>query len=305
MLYGAWGDSLEGKVFTTVLILFSFSLLAMGLGWAYYGRYQMARPPIGVFNLWDVGVMMVGILAVPYLYLILPRGWVAGLLGLSAANVLYFCLEPVVVRRGSRWALVALLLLLNVTALYHFGPGSRAFFSVNNLVQLIVVVGITNLWAQSGLKARDAAILGVALTIYDLVFTSYLPLTDTLFTRLDGLPFAPLVGWSWGEDRWIAIGVGDLLLATVFPLVMRRAYGPHAGVTSFVLASSALMVVFALPLVGLLQMTFPVMVVLGPLIAVQVWWHHPGSNTNPVTVPITHIVQLPGGGRESGQANTF
>lgn len=254
---------------TSILILYDFCLLTLGLGWAYDGRYQITRPPIGVFNLWDVGLMMAGILAVPYLYLILPRGAVVGLLTLSALSVLYFCLEPVVARRGVRWGLVLVLMVLDGAALHRFGPISAEFFAVNNLVQLIVVIGITNLWAQSGLKARDAAILGAVLTVYDLLFTSYLPLMDALFTRLHGLPFAPLLGWTWGQGEWIAIGVGDLLLATVFPLVMRRAHGAQAGVTAFVFAVGALLIVFALPVLGLLQTTFPVMVVLGPLMAAQ------------------------------------
>ena len=62
------------------------------------------------------------------------------------------------------------------------------------------MVGIANLWAQSGMRARDAAILGGALTLYDLVATSYLPLMGELFERVAELPFAPIVGWTAGLD---------------------------------------------------------------------------------------------------------
>ena len=47
--------------------------------------------------------------------------------------------------------------------------------------------------------------------------------------RLADLPFLPVVAWGFGQDEWAGIGLGDLLFATVFPLVMRKAYGKRAG----------------------------------------------------------------------------
>jgi hypothetical protein len=44
-------------------------LLAILLSWAYFKRYQLKRPPVGVLNLVDVAVMLAGVVAVPYLYL--------------------------------------------------------------------------------------------------------------------------------------------------------------------------------------------------------------------------------------------
>jgi hypothetical protein len=51
---------------------------------------------------------------------------------------------------------------------------------VNNTVLVLAVMGVTTLWAQSGMKARDVAMLAGALTFYDLVATSLLPLTSDL-----------------------------------------------------------------------------------------------------------------------------
>ena len=45
---------------------------ALLLSWVYFRRYTVSRPPIGVFNLWDIAVMIGGIVLVPYLYLVLP-----------------------------------------------------------------------------------------------------------------------------------------------------------------------------------------------------------------------------------------
>jgi hypothetical protein len=143
----------------------------------------------------------------------------------------------------------------------------HGLFTVNN----VVLPGSGwhhNIWAQSGMKARDAAILGAALIVYDFLFTSVLTVMRDLFIRLAGLPFMPMVAWriaSNGAAQWLDIGLGDLLLVAVFPLVIRRAYGRHAGITALTLNLSALIVLLALPLVGLLPDIFPVMVVLGPL----------------------------------------
>jgi hypothetical protein len=54
-----------------------------------------------------------------------------------------------------------------------------------------------------------------------------------------------------------------VLLATVFPLVMRKAFGCSAGMIALALA--AIGTLLALPLQG----AFPVMVVLGPLMMLQ------------------------------------
>jgi hypothetical protein len=60
------------------------------------------------------------------------------------------------------------------------------------------------------------------LAIYDVIATWRLPLITDLFGRLAGLPFAPLVAWRVGVgDSWFGLGLGDLLLAAVFPLVAR------------------------------------------------------------------------------------
>jgi hypothetical protein len=255
------------------LVILIHTLAAMLLGWFYFRRYRMNRPPIGVFNLWDVALMMGGILLVPYLYLALPTWVVAGLLGLTALSVSYFCLEPVLSRRWLVWLLVGTLVVANVAAHRYFGATSAVFFALNNLLQILIVVGITNLWAQSGLKARDAAILAGALIAYDYLFTSLLPLMDNLFNQLEGLPFAPMVGWPLPNGQYGAIGLGDLLLATVFPQVVRKAYGRGAGLAALGLAIVTLAGVMLLLLSGLWQASFPLMITLGPLMVGQyLYW---------------------------------
>jgi hypothetical protein len=257
------------------LIVFIHAVAALALSWLYFRRCVIQRPPIGVFNLWDIAVMLGGIILVPYLYLVLPRWVVAGLLGLGLLSAVYFLLEPLLWSRLILWWVVTVCLGLEIVAVLWFGGQSTIFFAINNLIQILVVIGVTNLWAQSGLKARDAAILGIALMVYDFLFTSVLTVMTDLFTRLVGLPFAPLVAWPGNSPEvWLGFGLGDLLLAAVFPLVLRKAYGRRAGLMAMLLALGAIGALPVLALTGLLGGTFPVMVVLGPLMVLQyLYWH--------------------------------
>ena len=213
--------------------------------------------------------MLTGILLIPYLYLALPAWLVAGLLGASALSVIYFYLEPALPFRWLIWLVMVGLGLGDVTALSVFGAHSAVFFAVNNGVQILVVVGVTNLWTQSGLKARDTAILAGALVIYDYIFTAHLPLMDDLFRQLAGLPFAPMVAWSSSQGQWASIGLGDLLLAAVFSLVMRKAYGTSAGLTALGLSLAGLLGARLTVGLGWWPTSFPVMIVLGPLMVAQ------------------------------------
>jgi hypothetical protein len=245
----------------------------IGLGWLYFRRWRVTRPPIGVFNLADVLVMLGGIVLIPLLYLALPRRLLTGLLALGALSALYFALEPILRSRALLWSVVVLAAAGEWAVLAYVGPTSTAYFVVNNPVLVIGVVGIANLWAQSGMRARDAAILGGALTVNDLIATSYVPLMAQLFERVAALPFAPIVGWTAGPDgSSVGIGLGDLLIATAFPLVMRKAYGRVAGLTGLLVCCVLLVVVFVIGTLGAIAI-FPVMALLGPAIVIQyAWW---------------------------------
>jgi hypothetical protein len=63
--------------------------------------------------------------------------------------------------------------------------------------------------------------------------------------------------------------MGDLLLATVFPLVMRKAFGRAAGMMAATISLALIALLLALAVMRLLPALFPVMIVLGPLILVQ------------------------------------
>ena len=253
----------------TYLILLTFLALGLALSWFYFQRCQVTRPPVGVFNLWDVGFMFGAIVAVPLLYLVLPIFLVACLLGLGAMGILYATFEPLLHRRGGLIWLIVLAIIGGEVLLFVLPGASReGQLSYNNCIQVLLVVGAVNLWAQSGMKARDAAVLGAALCIYDVLFTTVLGAMGTLFDRIALLPFAPMVAWP-APHGWIGFGLGDILMAAVFPLLIYKGYSRTGGVAAMLLAWLAIAVVLTLPLLGIRYDTFPLMVVLGPLMVVQ------------------------------------
>jgi hypothetical protein len=251
------------------LLVTALTAATVLLGWAYFRRYRVTRPPLGVVSLGDVAAMIAGVVLIPYLYLALPSWLVGALLTASTFSVLIFLLEPVLRRRLAIWPIVAALVALDVGLALRSGTTTRAFLAVNDLVLILIVVGVTNLWAQSGLRARDLAVLAGALTLYDAVATGWLPLTSDLITRLAALPFMPMLAWPAVDDQWVGIGLGDLLLATVGPLVLLKAYGRPAGIVAMLLAFATIASLMVLGATSVLRGGFPTMVVLGPLLMAQ------------------------------------
>jgi hypothetical protein len=105
--------------------------------------------------------------------------------------------------------------------------------------------------------------------------------STTNHTRVADLPFAPVVAWPMGGGLWSGIGLGDLLMAAVCPLVMRKGFGRAAGVWTMAIVIAALTIVLALPI----QSDFPVMVVLGPLMVLQyVCWRRARAGAHDIRV---------------------
>lgn len=262
-------------------VVLGYILATVLLSWLYFRRYRVARPPLGTINLWDVGVIMGGVILLPVLYIVLPAWVAASLLGLAFLGVLSVASEPVVRVRAVRWTLLALLLGGDIMAARVWGAASPGFDALNDSLLALAAVSVANLWAQSGMTARAVALLGGLLAIYDMVATAWLPLTATLIARLAGLPFAPLIGWGAGRAR-LGVGVGDLLLMAVFPLVMHKAFGRRAGLLALASVVGVAGGVLAVLAWWGLPATVPTMVVLGPLMLLHyAWWvrHRGGERT--------------------------
>lgn len=255
---------------TAMIVVLALTAATVWFAWLYFRRYTVVRPPLGVFNLRDIAIIIGFIILIPYLDLALPLGMVGGLLVIGGLGMLYFTFEPVLHRLWTRWLVILILVGADIAAWLWLGKTNPWWTAINNLFVVLCVVGITNLWAQTGMKARDAAILAGAIAVYDLVATSLLPLTADLYIRLAELPLTPEVAWPIGsEGQWVGIGMGDLLLAASFPLVMRKAFGRSAGLAAMAIGLSTIVALFLILIWGLHVEIFPVMVVLGPLMVLQ------------------------------------
>lgn len=257
---------------TPLLMILAISFATLALGSLYFRRWQLTRPPVGVFDLGDVAFMLGTVVVLPLLYLALPGWLLVGLMALGALSAVYLAAEPILKSAWACWLLVILITIAEGWAALLADPAGHALVLVNNGVILVAVVGVANLWVQSGMKARDAAILGGALCIYDLLATSMLPLMGDLMARVATLPFGPVVAWPAESGVGALIGMGDLLLATMFPLVMRKAYGRPAGLVAFALSCASIVAPSVFALVVPVDL-FPVMTVLGPAMVLQyLWW---------------------------------
>ena len=255
--------------YAVVMTLVGTATLA---AWIYFRRFEVMRPPIGVFDWHDVVFMLVAIVVVPVAYLELPRAAVGAVLCLLALNVFYFGLEPVLRWRSLVWLATIGLVTANVVVSQTANAGTSWIVAVNDLELAALVVFVTNMLVQSGMRARDLAFIVSGLAVYDLIATTMLGLMGDLLRRLATLPFAPLLAWREG-GRWLAVGLGDLLMVALAPLVMRKAFGRTAGIVSAVTGVAAVAGMLAALRLGWVSRDIPAMVVLGPLLLPQyAWW---------------------------------
>lgn len=227
----------------------------------------MPRPPVGVYAAGDIVVLSVGVVLAPLLYLSLPGAAVSALFGLVLGLAVQFTLAPVCGGRRS-WLLALGATALTVALALAGRPG--AVRVCTDVLLAVAVVGVANLWAQSGMRPVHVAAFAAVLTCYDLVATTLTRVTLDFVTQVQGRPFAPLFALTGGAEP-VAIGLGDLLLLILFPLVATRAFGRRAGLTAAVVGVAVTGVVSLLFAIGSLTAGFPLLTVLGPLIVAQYW----------------------------------
>ncbi len=242
------------------------SILAAGV--AYLRRVRVDRPPIGVFNGRDVLIVGAMLIVIPPLYLSIPVGVLAGIFALLSTGLLYFSLSPVL--GGRRAAGVAVALVVADVVLAELARGSHewTFLLVNDLALAIVVVGVCNIWVQSGIRARHVALLACGLAVYDVIATLALPLMTDFLERISSVPLTPIIAWGHGSGQ-AGIGLGDLLIVLVWVLVAEKAFSRRAGLAAAGLAMSCVSVLFLAFWLDLVNRPLPAMVVLGPVIGLQ------------------------------------
>jgi hypothetical protein len=221
-------------------------------------------------SLADVAFIFGVVVMAPILYVKLPPPIVAGLFLLLASNVLLTLLAAVLRSRWLAWLLTASWLAADVASVWLLGPTHPASTATNNCLLVMLVIGVSLIWAHGGLRARDTAVLVLAVGVYDFVATGASSLTDELVARLASIPLTPVIAWGSGEDAGrLAIGLGDVLLAALFPIVQRKAFGESAGVAGLAVSLTVIALLVWLGAAGVLGRGFPVMVVLAPLVMIQ------------------------------------
>jgi hypothetical protein len=256
-----------------LVALTAFVAALIAVAWAYLARVEMPRPPIGSYERSDIVVMSVLVVVAPLAYLALPRSAVAAVFGLVVFGALQFTLAPLIGGRGS--AAVAAL-LCGATAAAWLSHRSGLTVTLNDAALAAAVVGVANLWVQSGMSASQIAAFAALLTGYDVGATTLTTVMTRFGAEVQGLAFAPQVVLATGRAA-VGIGLGDLLMLLLFPLAATKAFGRAAGATAAGSGVAVTILAAVLLRLGLIGTQVPLLTLLGPAICAQyLFWRRRG-----------------------------
>jgi hypothetical protein len=220
-----WEESLTlfGVILTGVIVVCAGSL-------AYFRHVRMERPPVGAFNTRDVVILLVVIGVLPFVYGWLPVPVVTCLLVLTFASALYIGYRPLLGSVGI-WLGIGVLFGLNIWSSNHIMgtvAGWDWWYTQQSVAVLLGAIAVCNLYVQGGMKLRHVAWMSLGLACYDIVFASYYPLTGRLIARYITHPLTPVIGMRFGRVDY-ALGLGDLLVYSLFFVAAYKAYGKRAA----------------------------------------------------------------------------
>jgi hypothetical protein len=248
-----------------LVVVLLASVACLGGAAAVFVLVELPRPGLGVVDVVDVLLLIAVVVVAPIADAAVPSALTSTLLGLVLLAGIAFALEPVCARRW-RWAICAALLAAELMA--HGAGSTTTQVAVNDLVVAVAAIAIANVWAQGGLRARDTAVLACALALYDLLATLLHDTTGTALGRLAGAPFAPVLAWPRGGGGWFGVGLADLLLIALVPIVLLRAYDRSAALVGAALATGGLAAALVVGAARPPGPLVPVMAAVGPLFCV-------------------------------------
>lgn len=216
-----------GLILTGVTLVSGGSLL-------YFRRVRMERPPVGTFNGRDIVILLAFIATLPFLYAVLPNWLITCLLVITFASSLFIGYRPVLGATGA-WLGIGLLIGLNIWTSHHLmgtTGGWQLWWAELSVLVGLGSISVANLYVQGGMKLRYVAWLSLALAAYDIVFATALPLTDKLVAGYLANPLDPLLGMRFGIDNY-GVGLGDLLIYSLFLTASYKAYGARAARLAF------------------------------------------------------------------------
>lgn len=233
----------------------------------YLTRVTMPRPPVGRFTAGDITIMSFMLIVLPAAYLQLPAVAVSAVFGVVLFTAAQTALAPLA---GGRAALgiAALAVAAEITA--KLTGHAHVMLIVNDALIVVAVVGVVNLWAQTGMSAAHVTALAVVLTFYDVAATWLGALTSDFLNKVATEPFLPLLAVVGGTHPG-GFGLGDCLVLAMWPVVLVKAYGRRpAWIGAIIGLAVAVIIEFAFKdhWVGFYAV-IPTMSIVGPLIILQ------------------------------------
>jgi hypothetical protein len=210
------------------------ALISAACALFYFQRVRLERPAIGVFNFRDIAVLLFFILTLPLLYIVVPLWVVMGLLVLTFTAALYIALRPLL-RPRYMWPLMAVLLATNVVVdqtMLGTQMGWQVYWVLVDIVVLIGVVGVANLYVQGGMSLRHVAWFALILAVYDGFFAFVVPISQRLADHFEGVALDPSIGFKMGPYDG-NIGLGDLLVFCLFTVAAYKGFGRKGAIASF------------------------------------------------------------------------
>ena len=215
------------------VILTGVTLVSVG-ALVYFRWVRMERPPVGTFNGRDIVILLAFIVTLPFLYALLPNWLITCLLVITFASSLFIGYRPLLGATGA-WLGIGLLIGLNIWTSHHLmgtTGGWQLWWAELSVLVGLGSIAVANLYVQGGMKLRYVAWLSLGLAVYDIVFATVLPLTDKLVAGYLANPLDPLLGMRFGIDNY-GVGLGDLLIYSLFLTASYKAYGARAARIAF------------------------------------------------------------------------
>jgi hypothetical protein len=260
--------------------VFCGSLATAGSALVYFQHVRLERPPIGVFNSRDIVMLLCFIVALPLIYLFLPGQVLTALLVITFMAASYIGLRPLMPARFV-WLITLPLLAANivVTQITNAGwqPGLPLYWILDDIIVLLAAAAVANLYVQGGMRLRHVAWFALILSFYDAFFAFVIPVSQALADRFEGAALDPSIGFAIGAYR-ANIGLGDLLVFSLFTIAAYKGYGKKAAIAAIALIAifgailpslSPLMIAAVTRKIGI---TVPAQVFFGPAAFIAYLW---------------------------------